>query len=54
MRVNQDVTRAMEKAYLGCRNSPDFEVVRTHENLIEPLANVANIPLVKIGGLIRW
>lgn len=39
--------------YLGRRNSPDFKVVWAHENLRESLADVAQIPLVKVLGLVR-
>lgn len=38
--------------YIGSWNSPDLKVVRTHENLVQAFSNVANIPLIKVAGLV--
>lgn len=38
--------------YLGSGNSPDFEVIRAHEDLIQALADIALVPLVKVLGLV--
>jgi hypothetical protein len=39
--------------YLGGGNGPDFEVVGTHEDLIQTLSNISDIPLVKVAWLVR-
>lgn len=40
-------------AYLGCWNSPNLKVIRTHENLIQTISNIPNVPLVKVTRLVR-
>ena len=37
--------------YLGCRHSPDLEVVRSHEDVGDTLTAVPHDPLVKVLGL---
>lgn len=39
--------------YLGGGNSPDFEVVRTHEDLSQTLSHISDIPFVKVHGFVR-
>lgn len=41
----------MDKTYLLRRDSPDLEVVRTHEDISNTIAHHADNPLVKVLGL---
>lgn len=42
------------KTYLRRRDSPDLEVVGSHEDLIQTLANISNVPIIKVARLISW
>lgn len=43
----------MKLAYPIGGNSPDFEVVWSHEDLVQALSHVPYVPFVKVLGLIR-
>lgn len=39
--------------YLVRGNSPDLEIIRTHENLIKTFTHITHIPIIKVSRLIR-
>lgn len=39
--------------YLGRGDGPDFEIVRTHKDLVQALSDISDVPLIKVARLIR-